>query len=87
MSDIGTLFRNEIGIDPIKVNYDLILENRATGLEPIKGKLAAHEDPDFARKNVGNCFTLVTGNGRYKIRLRIVSELGDFIGDGLTPVA
>jgi len=87
MADIGTLFRDEIGVDPIRVNYDRIMQGRKSGIEPIKGTLAAHKDPDFARKNIGNWFMLVTGGGGYKIRLRIVNELGDFIGDGLTPLS
>ena len=87
MAGIGTLFRDEIGVDPIRVNYDLILEGRTSGIEPIKGTLAAHKDPDFARKNIGNVFTLVTGGGGHKIRLSIVNELGDFTSPGLVPLS
>jgi hypothetical protein len=82
MADVGNLFRSEIGIDPIPVTYDIT----AHGLGPITGTLAAHEDPDFARKNIGERFTLVTSGGTHKIHIAITSETGDFVGDGLVPI-
>ena len=90
MASIGTLFRNEIGVEPIAVNYELDTEDPplgpVTGLDGLPGRLWAHDDSDFARKNIGERFTLVVGNGGLKIRLQILSELGDFIGDGFTPL-
>ncbi len=91
MASIGTLFRNEIGIDPIVVTYELNAEDPALGLRPvtgldgITGRVVAHDDPDFARNNIGGRFTLVMGGGGLKSHIRILNELGDFSGDGLAP--
>lgn len=91
MASIGTLVSDEIGATPIAVNFDIDVGNRTdesgriTGLRGITGRLAAHEDPDFARNNIGRQFTLFMGDGGLKSRIRIQNERGEFIGDGLVP--
>jgi hypothetical protein len=87
---MGALFREEIWVDQIRVLFDFDDSVRESGFDPLHGKLVAIDDPDFARKNIGQQFWLVigeAGNSPIKSRLVIQNEMGEFTAHGLAPVA